>query len=158
MSALTQGLHNAYLQPKTGTPTLLQERPRPAISDVSAIDESRAVIAASRTRMVLDIWELRASYVFPAGDSVDLFLSTHRALPAVLRDAVAPLKKAFGADSIFRLELSTDEDESNILFGIAVWHGYVRAATQALDRFEEDWWLDHMTRDTVDLAFTYKLA
>jgi hypothetical protein len=102
--------------------------------------------------------QLKAVYVFPPGSMIDAFLADHISLLSILRDAVGPLKSAFGDDNIFTLELSIDEDDSMMLYGIVVWRESVQSAARALDHFEEDWWLDRMTSDTADLAFTYRLA
>lgn len=123
-----------------------------------AIARAHKFFRASQQAFTKELDQLKTLYVFPPGNALDVFLANHRSLVTVLRDAVNPLKDAFGAKSIFRLELSIDDDDSTMLYGVAVCHSTVREAAEALDRFEEDWWLDHMTRDTVDLAFTYKLA
>jgi hypothetical protein len=103
------------------------------------------------------IEELKASYVF-ADDAVDQFLTDHGALLGVLREAIEPLRTSFGADRVFQLQVSTDEEDSKMLYGIVLWHDTVRAAAQALDHFVETWWLDHMTPDTTELAFIYKIS
>jgi hypothetical protein len=108
--------------------------------------------------IVEDIDRLKRSYGFPQDDSVTVFLAHHRALPVVLLSAVPHLREAFGPEGIFNLEVSTDDDGSQTLYAVAVWHDTVQTAAAALERFEESWWLDHMVANTADLAFTYELA
>ena len=105
-----------------------------------------------------DLVDLQKSYGFPANDSVVKFLANHRAVSSALLAAAPRLKEYFGHDSILNLEVSTDEDESQTLYAVTIWHENAHTAAEALDRFEENWWLDHMTPNTTDLAFTYKLA
>jgi hypothetical protein len=121
------------------------------------IAEARALYERSRDRIRHDIEELKEFYVF-ADDAVDQFLIDHPALPGVLREAIQALKSSFGSDRVFRLEVSIDEDDSKMLYGVALWGDAVRAAAQALDNFAESWWLNHMTPNTTDLAFIYKIS
>ena len=121
------------------------------------IAQARELYEQNRDRITHDIEALKRSYVF-ADDAVDQFLTGHPAIPGVLRDAIQPLKDSFGADKIFRLEVSVDDDDSKMLYGIALCRGTVRAAAHALDNFAENWWLDHMTPNTTDLAFIYRIS
>lgn len=173
MSALAHGLGDAFWQhnePSSPPPNNnLQgltnwdrpEIPRKAPQRQSAIifeiAEARALFQQGQDRIARDIQELRASYVF-ADEAVDQFLTDHRALPGILREAIQPLRTSFGTDRVFRLEVSIEEDDSKTLYGIALWRDGVLEAAQALDHFTETWWLDHMTTHTADLAFTYELA
>jgi hypothetical protein len=122
------------------------------------IEKARALIRDSQRRTHEDIDNLKKSYVFPADNAVDIFLANHRALPPVLLAAASHLEDSFGPETIFNLEVSTDDDDSQTLYAVAVWHDTVQTAVEALERFEENWWLDHMTPSTKDLAFTYELA
>lgn len=121
------------------------------------ISQARALYEQSRDRIKRQIEDLRASYVF-ASDAVDRFLFDHQAIAAILREAVEPLNASFGPDKVFRLEVHIDEDDSTMLYAVALWRDSVRAAAQALDDFVEAWWLDHMTPSTTDLAFIYKIS
>ena len=172
MSALTQGLSCDFPQ-QNPPPTVpqysmgaltrgdLQQSPRKA----PTIRESESIIAINRAQIVReqgrasiarDIEELKRAYVF-ADDSVRSFLEEHRALSDVLREAIIPLKEFFGTDKVFRLELTIDEDDSKMLYGVTICRDSVRVAAQALENFVENWWLDHMTPNTTDLAFIYRI-
>jgi hypothetical protein len=138
-------------------PELLRKFPQREGITTSEIAEGRRLFQQSRDQIAKDIDELKASYVF-ADDSVSQFLAEHRSLTAVLRSAIQPLKASFGADGVFELEVTVEEDGSKMLYGVALWPGSVRAAAQALDNFSESWWLDHMTLSTTDLAFIYRIS
>lgn len=172
MSALAHGLNGAFLQRDVQALNSPEEKPqgltnwaRPELARkapqregviVFEIAQARTLYEQSRDSTTRDIDELKTFYVF-ADDAVDQFLTDHRALPAILREAIEPLKNSFGADRVFRLEVSIDEDDSKMLYGIALWRDSVRAAARAFDNFAESWWLDHMTPNTADLAFIYKI-
>lgn len=115
---------------------------------------------SNRARAALDdqISALMRDYGFPAKAVVTDFLVTHRAVRTVLKDAVPQLRAAFGADNIFNLEVSKDEDGSETMFAVAIWQADVRRASEALNNFLENWWLQRMNAATSDLAFVYKLV
>jgi hypothetical protein len=121
------------------------------------ISKSRAFFQNNQVALDQDLTNLRKSYGFPADDSVATFLANRRAISSVLLSAVPHLKEYFGADSIVNLEVSTDDDDSQTLYAVAVWHKTVPTAAHALANFSENWWLDHMTPSTADLAFTYEI-
>ena len=173
MSALTQGLTSGFGQQNKPAHTVpqysmgaltrgdLQQSPRKAPTireseNIIAIKQVQTVCEQGRASIARDIAELKRSYVF-ANDSVRSFLEGHRALSDVLREAIVPLKEFFGADKVFWLEVKIDEDDSTMLYGVTLWRGSVRTAAQALETFVENWWLDHMTPNTTDLAFIYRI-
>ena len=126
---------------------------------------NRYDIAAANTnsnwaRAALDdqISALMRDYGFPAKEVVTDFLVTHRGVRAVLRDAVPQLRATFGANNIFNLEVSRDEDGSETMYAVAIWQADVRRASEALNNFLENWWLQRMNAATSDLAFVYKLV
>ena len=169
-----QGLNAAYLQPDYPPPVseqalqgltrwhdqgaMLRKPPQREGAIVVELSRARELFQRSQTMLDQDLAELRKCYGFPANDSVANFLANHRAITAVLISATPLLREYFGHDSVLNLEVSTDEDESQTLYAIIVWHEDVHTAAEALDQFEENWWLDHMSPSTTDLAFTYKLA
>jgi hypothetical protein len=173
MSALAHGLNAAFWQPDLRMPAPREEKPQgltnwvqlplprkatqPEGTIIFEITQAQAMFQQGMDHITQDIEQLKAAYVF-ADRSIERFLTDHRALPAILRAAIEPLKTSFGADKVFRLELSIEEDDSKMLYGVALWRDTARAAAQALDNFAESWWLDHMTTSTTALAFTYELA
>ena len=166
-----QGLHGDLFQPKF-SPLAAPERrlqggstkwgdqqpvripPRAEGTNVFEISKSREFFHDNHVARDRDLAILRKSYGLPANDSVLTLLSNHQAISSVLISAVPHLKKYFGSDSIVNLEVSTDDDGSQTLYAVVVWHNTVPAAAQALENFSENWWLDHMTAGAADLAFT----
>jgi len=159
MSASVQGLNDVYLGQNAQVP--LQDLPRkgPQRHGANILDITQAAVLfeQSHERARRDIEDLRTSYVF-ADESVARFLSKHRALPSVLSDAVEPLRRFFGTDKIFRLEVSTDEDELRTLYVVVRWTGTAEEAVAAIDRFDDAWWLEHMTPAVSNLSFTCDFA
>lgn len=169
-----QGLNADFLQPKFSLLAVPENRqqgglttwsdqqsvPKPPKTEgrnLFYISESRAFLQNNQVALDQDLTNLKKSYGFPANDSVATFLANHRAISSVLLSAVPHLKEYFGADSIVNLEVSTDDDGSQTLYAVVVWHNTVPTAAQALENFSENWWLDHMTASTADLAFTYEI-
>jgi hypothetical protein len=122
------------------------------------ISNSRAFFQDNQIALSQDLTELKRSYGFPPDDSVATFLADHRSVSTVLLAAIPHLRDHFGADNIFNLEVSTDDDDSKTLYAVAVWRDTVPSAALALENFLEDWWLDHMTAAVADLAFTYEIS
>jgi hypothetical protein len=115
---------------------------------------------SKEARAALDdqISTLKRDYGFPDGEVVTDFLVSHRAIRTVLQDAVPQLRETFGADRIFNLEVSKDEDGCATMYAVAIWQEDVRRASEALHNFLENWWLRRMNASTSDLAFIYKLV
>jgi hypothetical protein len=97
------------------------------------IDQGIALLAEIRDRIAKNIEELKASVIF-ADDAVDQLLVQHPDLPATLREAIGPLRTSFGPDKVFRLEISTDEVGSKLLYGIALWNADCRPCAGAVLR------------------------
>ena len=102
--------------------------------------------------------ELRKHYVLPSDSSVSTFLAQHRGISAILLDAIPQLKKYFGALAIFSLSTSVDEAGMRSLYAVVIWPGKIRDVRNALDRFDEDWWLTHSHSASSYLVFTYELV
>src|SRR5271165_2545113 len=158
MSAAVQGLNDLYLQQDVAQVTF-QDPPRKGPPRQGAnrpdIIQATTLFEQSQERIRRDIEALRISYVF-ADESVANFLSRHRAFPSVLSEAIAPLKKCFGTDKIFRLEVSADEDELRTLYVVVRWTASPQEAVAAIDRFDDEWWLEHMSPAVSTLSFTFE--
>lgn len=148
-----QGLNDSYLRAARDAP----RKPPQMQEALVGIRSIRATFERNRTATAMDIETLKRSYVF-VDESVPAFLEQHRAMRTILQEAIEPLKSCFGADRIFNLEISREEDGSETLYAVAVWPGEVGRASEALRHFLETWWLHRMSLATVDLAFAYKLV
>jgi len=111
----------------------------------------------SQKVMDADIDQLKAAYAFRSAHLVKAFLTNHPSISATLTAAVPHLKEHFGSERILNLEVTADDDSFQTLYAIVVWDNTVASAARALEGFTENWWLDHMTPATSDLAFTYEL-
>jgi hypothetical protein len=110
----------------------------------------------SNTQLESALTQLKTRYIFRNESAITHFILSHRAIAAVLTNAVPELVKSFGEDVVFTLEVVTDEDASTFLYAIVVWRGSAIAAATALDDFDERWWLSQPAQ--TGLTFTYELA
>jgi hypothetical protein len=101
--------------------------------------------------------EVRKYYAFPADSSVRDFLTEHRTIPYILLEAAPQLKAHFGASAIFSLRTPTDDVGSRTLYAVVTWPGKSRDVRQALDRFDDSWWIAHSRQASGYLTFTYEL-
>lgn len=115
---------------------------------------------SNEARATLDdqIASLKRDYGFTDSAVVTEFLVSHRSIRAVLKDAAPQLRATFGADNIFNLEVSKDDDGSETIYAVAIWQEDACRASDALHDFLENWWLQRMNAATSDLAFIYKLV
>jgi hypothetical protein len=167
----TQGANANYYSPETqvlssvqrhlrGLTSWDQEMPPrkpPQAAGVFGLDD-RTTERCLREILDREIEELKRAYGFVGDNAITTFLIDHRGIRAVLKEGITYLHQFFGAQTIFNLELSREEDGSQTLYAIAVWRGAIQDAVHALSAFEESWWLDHMTPATAELAFTYDIA
>jgi hypothetical protein len=126
-------------------------------SDLIDTEQFHAALERSRSAVSNEIHDLKKLYVF-VDNTIDQFLEDHRALRTILRQAIDPLKATFGADIVFNLEVSRDEDGSETIYAVAIWQSDALRASEALRAFLENWWLQRMNAATSDLAFVYKLV
>jgi hypothetical protein len=159
---LTEPLTPSFSEQRSEGATLwnfqeaIQRKP-PKRSGLVAFDENNMALQA-REILEGELTDLKMSYGFPADEHITEFLIDHPSIRSALREAVPHLREFFGQEGIFNLQLHPEEDDSEMLYAIAVWHGAVHLAAQALAAFEEHWWLDHMIPATAELAFTYEVA
>jgi len=125
---------------------------------VFELSTALAVFQHSQEVVEQDINQLKTLYGFRASEAVALFLMNRPTIASLLIAAVPHLKENFGDDNIFNLEVSSEDDDSQTIYAVVVWHSTVQTAAQALEAFLETWWLDRMSSNTADIAFTYELA
>ena len=101
--------------------------------------------------------QIRRHFVMPGDSSVATFLTEHRSFPQVLLEAAGHLKECFGADTVLRLETTTDESGMRTLNAVVIWPGRIVDARASLARFD-DWWLDQVRPGAGYLTFTYELV
>jgi hypothetical protein len=104
-----------------------------------------------------DLKRLRAEYVFDGSPAVSDFLKTHRALPGLLLEAVAPLRRSFGAGPILHLRVQTDNG-SRTLCALVFWKGALSSAKTFLEVFDNTWWLANSHRASGNVTFDFELV
>jgi hypothetical protein len=104
------------------------------------------------------ITELRKQYVLPIDSSVVDFLRQQRTIPQLLNLAVPQLKLHFGVDTIFTLRAPIDESGARTLYAVAMWPGKARDAKNAIDKFDDAWWIANSRQASGNLYFTYELV
>lgn len=104
-----------------------------------------------------ELARLRSEYVFDCPRAVLDFLKTHRALPGLLLEAVAPLRRCFGGDCVVHLQARTDGD-ARILYAIVFWRGSLNSVKGSLKSFDDTWWLASSGKASGYVVFDYELA
>lgn len=115
-------------------------------------------MAAFETQHEAALAELRKQYVLPGDSSVLDYLREHRAIPQLLILATPQLKSHFGTAAVFTLRAPIDESGVRTLYAVAMWPGNVRDAKNALDRFDDAWWIANSRQASGNLYFTYELV
>jgi hypothetical protein len=102
--------------------------------------------------------ELQRSYVFLNDHSVKRFFRTHRTAPQLLIEAVPHLRQYFGNGTVLNLRTTVDEYGAETLYAVAMWPGAVGDVRNALEHFDEQWWIANSRRASGDVTFTYELV
>jgi len=100
---------------------------------------------------------IRRYYILLDEQSVSSFLHDHRGVAGLLIDAVQQLKKYFGDDVQFLLRLRTDESGYRSLYTVLKWKSTVKEVQEAIDKFDDGWWVSHSAGASGSLNFTYEL-
>ncbi len=88
------------------------------------------------------------------------FVEEHASLAGLLSEAQAKIAEVFGPETRVALELVTDMDSPNEveLFALIGADMSVEEARARMNRLDEDWWLDAVTRTdglmNIDVEFT----
>jgi len=162
---------NAYQQPQNSgipwpdrNPGLLYQsfqaaprwlEPQQRASHLDGLERQMADLSAQHDALRS---EVRRYYVLPADSSVITFLTEHRTLPPILLEAAPQLKACFGAQAVFALRAPIDDSGSQTLYAVAIWPGSVREVREALQKFDDTWWIQHSRKASGYLTFTYELA
>jgi hypothetical protein len=100
--------------------------------------------------------EVAELYRMPDDASVTQFLKENHAASPLLILAAPKLRKHFG-DAAVALRALMDEDGSQTLYAVVLWPGDVDGVRQALDRFDDAWWIASSGAAACGLTFTYEL-
>jgi hypothetical protein len=136
-------------------------RPRPTVTDQFAqrlqeqLEQQMAQFEAAHEDVVA---ELQRNYVFLNNQSVREFFRTHRTAPQLLIDALVHLRQHFGDGTVLNLRTTVEEYGAETLYVVAMWPGAVQDVRNALDHFDEQWWIANSRQAYGDIAFTYELV
>jgi hypothetical protein len=89
--------------------------------------------------------------------SVADFFTSHRTIPAILLQSLPHLREHFGSDAIFRLRAPLDDSGTQTLYSVVMWTGSVQEVRNALERFDDGWWIPNSRQALGYLTFTYEL-
>jgi hypothetical protein len=73
-------------------------------------------------------------------------------------EAIPALKTCFGPQAVFALRAPIDDSGSQTLYAVAIWPGSMREVREALEKFDETWWIQHSQKASGYLTFTYELV
>lgn len=125
--------------------------------DVSGyLAQSRRLFEASFRQLSADMTAIKAQFILRNEPAIATFFSTHRTAAPFLLRAIPELKRYFGDDVVLNLEALMEDNDSTTLYAIAIWRGAAEQADEALDDFDERWWLNQTHQP--DITFTYELA
>ena len=103
--------------------------------------------------------QLQQFYAIVSSDS--LITETLEDVPALfslLRDAVEPLRIAFGEKKLLKLEAVEAPDEGNILRVIVQLSTGTARPTDLMRGFKRNWWLNKCVRSQASLVFDYEIG
>jgi hypothetical protein len=132
--------------------------PPPALRQLAGLADLELQMERFEAEHQTLISALRRRFVFPADSSVTDFFSRHRTVPAILLQAEPYLRKHFGNEAVFNLRAPIDDSGSQTLYSVVMWPGPVRAVRQALERFDDEWWIPNSRQALGYLTFTYELV
>jgi hypothetical protein len=104
------------------------------------------------------VTEVCGQYLFLDDSDVRQFLRNHRTIPDFLLQAAPYLKVSFGANAVIGLRAPVDEGGYQTLYAIVMWPGRAKDAREALNQFDDAWWINNRVRTAGYLTFTYELV
>ena len=104
-----------------------------------------------------EISKLKGEFIFDTPSTVTDYLKAHRALASLLLESVEPLRQSFGYDVPLKLQIRTDGN-SPILYATVIWKGPICSARAALEKFDENWWLENVRIAPGDVVLDYELV
>ena len=102
--------------------------------------------------------KVRESYILDPEPLVRDLLNEHRAVPHILLEAAHYLKASFGDNAVLVLRTSIPETGPRTLYAVVMWTGSISHVRQALDDFDNQWWLSRAALANGHLFFTYELV
>lgn len=101
--------------------------------------------------------QLQRYFVFPPGPSIDSLLLNYPTVSQLLLEAAPHLQRVFAPATIFELKAPLDEFGDLTVYAVVRWAGSILDVSEALERFDDEWWLANCARASGLLVFTYEL-
>jgi hypothetical protein len=132
--------------------------PRPDFSFQVGDTFYSAIRVHALEKVPADPWliGLDPSYVISHRFNVARFIKEHR-LHGLLLQAIQPLNDAFTSQRIKVLSLVCDDEGFETLFCLVMITGNMEQARQALQRFDQNWWLSRSNIAAGRLNFDFEL-
>jgi hypothetical protein len=100
--------------------------------------------------------DVEQAYVIEDRSAVVAFIKRNQLL-GLLLEAREPLASAFGEATVKKLTLVEDDEGFTTLFCLILIPGSLHEAKEALDLFDESWWLAHSHEGSGRLNFDFEL-
>ncbi len=120
------------------------------------IDDLERQMADHEADFARVLAQLQKFFVFVDQEEIANFLRSNRPLATILLDSVPAFAEAFHGSPI-ALDVMTEEGASRTIYALALWHGDRASARQALNSFDERWWLANMRKAAGRVVFDYEL-
>lgn len=105
------------------------------------------------------IRELYRHYILVNSATLESYLKSHRALPSLLIDVASNLRTVFGDDpGLLKLEVISAEGESPMLRVAVTWHDSLASGEEALQKFDDNYWLANCRRANGNIVVDYELV
>jgi hypothetical protein len=98
---------------------------------------------------------LSSLYTIPVRSDIAAFLVRRRPLRTLLFDAYPKLVNIFGSGTKFELRVIEDMEEDSARLRVSI-NSRRDNARQALEQFDEEWWLDHVQHSEGLLNFVLR--
>lgn len=104
------------------------------------------------------IRDLRRTYIFADSAGVETFIRYHRALGAILLEAVPALREYFGQDAQLALDIPSEDGAPRTINAVALWRGDRTEARTALRRFDDNWLMPNIKKAGGRIVFDFELT
>jgi hypothetical protein len=99
---------------------------------------------------------IQATYVVDDRDAVAEYISANQLSEFLVRSA-KHVATAFGESRIKKLKILEDDEGTKTLFCLVAYPGSLNDAQQALEMFDQDWWLKNARHFASKLNFDFEL-
>ena len=137
----------------------LQKETQPPPSDPdqkTVIDDYEHQMSEHEQAFTDLLGKLQQSFVFSDTTEVESFLRMNRSIAPLLVEA-APHFHEYFKDSPLILDVMAEEGNPRTINVLAYWRGEREKAREALNAFDENWWMDNLRKASGKIVFDYEL-